>query len=63
VSEVKDVKKLSFGGGRLELEVFYPSTKDVSALEAAVLEAIGADPAFSTLDVTYSRGRELNFKL
>lgn len=63
VPEVKDVKKLSFGGGRLELEVFYPSTKDVSALEAAVLEAIGADPAFSTLDVTYSRGRELNFKL
>ena len=61
--DAQQVKKLSFGGGRLEVEVFYPMAHDVSALEGAIIEAIDGEKAFKNLDVTYSRGRELNFKL
>jgi hypothetical protein len=61
--EVKQVKKLSFGGDRLEAEVFYPMKYDVAKLEDAIMTAVGADKSFAKLDVTYSRGRELNFKL
>jgi hypothetical protein len=63
VPEVKQVKKLSYGGDRLEVEVFYPMVHDVSKLEAAIMTALEKDKAFRSLDVTYSRGRELNFKL
>ncbi len=63
VPKVMDVKKLSYGGGRLEIEIFYPVKYDVSALEEAILEALDGIKAFAKLDVTYSRGRELNFKL
>lgn len=63
IPNVKQVKKLSFGGDRLELEVFYPVMYDVSQLEQAIMEAIGGEKIFDKLDVTYSRGRELNFKM
>ena len=63
VPKVRDVKKLSFGGGRLEMEVFYPANFDVSNLEEAVMEAVDNQKAFKDLDVTYSRGRELNLDM
>lgn len=61
--EVKQVKKISYGGDRLELEVFYPMVYDLSHLEDAIMDAIDGEKAFRKLDVTYSRGRELNFKM
>ncbi len=63
IPEVRQVKKLSFGGNRLELEVFYPAKYDVSHMEQAIVESIEGDKLFENLDVTYSRGRELNFKM
>jgi len=61
--EVKDVKKLSFAAGRLEVELFYPPGKDLAALEAAILEAAAKTPALGSLDVTHARGRELALRL
>ena len=61
--EVKQLKKISYGGDRLEIEVFYPMVHDVSHLEDAIMDALDGEKMFRKLDVTYSRGRELNFKM
>ena len=63
VPGVRSVKKLSYGGKRLELEVFYAASRDAAELEAAILRAAAESEALKTLDVTYSRGRELSFEL
>ncbi len=63
IAEVVGVKKLSYGGNRLEIEVFYPMAYDVSHLEDAIMDAIDGTRMFRKLDVTFSRGRELNFKM
>ncbi|MBK8012036.1 MAG: hypothetical protein IPK13_11865 [Deltaproteobacteria bacterium] len=63
VPGVKQVKKLSFGGQRLELEVFFGASSDVSVLEREILRVSEQEHLFKAMDVTYSRGRELNFKL
>lgn len=63
MANVKQVKKLSYGGDRLELELFYPVTFDTSQLEDAIMNAVATEKSFKNLDVTYSRGRELNFKM
>jgi hypothetical protein len=60
---VKQVKEISFGENRLEVEVFYPSSEDVSVLKRAIIEAAGQARQFKGMDVAYSRGRELNFRL
>ena len=63
IDGVKQVKKLSYGGDRLEIEVFYPTAFDVSHLEDAIMNVVEGEKMFRKLDVTYSRGRELNFKM
>lgn len=59
----KQVKKLSFGGGRLEVEVFYDPKHDVSQLEEMILDGSESYKALDSLDVKFTRGRELNFQL
>ena len=61
--EVKQVKRISYGGQRLEIEVFYPAAHDVSHLENAIMDGLDGQRVFRNLDVTLSRGRELNFKM
>jgi len=58
---VADVRKLSFGGGRMELEV--TAKISIAQLESAILDAAASDPALKTLDVAYARGRELALSL
>ena len=61
--DVKQVNQISFGGERLEIEVFFPSERDVSQLESTVINAAAKTKELKRLDVVYTRGRELNFKL
>lgn len=63
VPGVRDVKKISYGGGRLEVEVFYPLNLDVSQLEQAIVKAASTDRELRDIDLSFSRGRELSFTL
>jgi hypothetical protein len=63
IDNVRAIKKISYVENRLEIEVFYTSLKDVSALEAAILESSNDYEPLKTLDIKYARGRELNFQL
>ena len=58
-----NVKRLSFGGGRLEVELYYPSDRQPSDLEGAIFDASEGERAFKKLDIKLTQGRQLNFTL
>ncbi|MBK6689473.1 MAG: hypothetical protein IPG45_33715 [Deltaproteobacteria bacterium] len=59
----KDVKERSFGGERLELDLRYTAAYGVEQLKLQILEAAARQKVFADLDVEYSSGRELNFRM
>jgi hypothetical protein len=63
VPEVSKVKQVSYGGGRLEVELFYPASHDVSLFTQAVMDAAGHTSAFRKLNVALTTGRDVNFTL
>jgi hypothetical protein len=60
---VKQVNQVSFGDGRLELEVFFASALDTSKLQEAILTATTGNKIFDDLDARMVRGREINFEM
>jgi len=59
--DVTKVKQVSSVGGRLEVEAYYPASRDVSVFTRAIMDAAAHNKTLSSLDLGFATGRDVNF--
>lgn len=63
LKHVTNVKRLSFRGGRLEAELFYPLVRSTNDLERSILNASRKSRVLKTLELEQSQGKQMVFGL